>query len=407
MKKIIALSVCSILFLGSFVSYLISSESGQTAGYSGEPGGDTCVSCHNSFALNSGGGTPKIFTNIPPQGYTPGQTYTITTRMVEQGVTKFGFQATVFGDNSNMGEGTIQVTNPSTTRLFTGPLANYVSHTITGTFSPDSLSWSFDWVAPAAGTESVTIYAAFVAANDGGTNKDDDVYSTTFQVSEASGQVGEVKAFLSGFYNEGASNMSNTLQTNGLLPSAQPYNMDPFNYNGAESIQTSRTDLTDWVLLEVRDSQNPQSILQRQAVLMTQSGQLIASNGNTNLLFPNLSNGSYYLAIRHKSHLGVISSVPIPLGPTTPVSYDYTISVNQALGNEQLAPLPNSNSVGLFVGDFDNNGLINNLDFNLWKGNSAAVNVYLPIDADGNGIVNNQDFNEWAANPSKVGNSDL
>ena len=235
MKRIIALSISSLLLFASFFSYLVSSESGQPAGFSGEPGGNTCVSCHNSFSLNSGPGIPKVLTNIPPSGYVPGQTYTITTRIVDQSINKFGFQATIFGDNSNMGEGTLQVTNPSTTRLFTGPLANYVSHTITGNFSTDSLSWSFDWTAPQEGTDAVTIYAAFVSANDNGTNKGDDVYSTTLQIQESSGEVGEVKAFLVGYYDQASANMNNTLQVQGLLPSAQPYNFPPFNYTGNEN----------------------------------------------------------------------------------------------------------------------------------------------------------------------------
>ncbi len=306
-----------------------------------------------------------------------------------------------------MGEGTIQLQDPSTTRIMSNALADYVTHTITGNFGMDSLSWSFDWTAPQAGTDAVTIYAAFVSANNNGTNKGDDVYSTSIQIPESSGQVGEVKAFLAGYYSQASGNMNNNLQASGLLPSAQPYNYPPFNYNGNETNQSSRNDITDWVLLEVRENQNPQNVVQRQAVLLTQSGQLLSADGNTNILFPSLSTGNYYLAIRHKSHLGVISSVTIPLGPTTPVSYDYTSAVSQALGNEQLDNLPNSNQVGLFAGDFDNNGLINNVDFNQWKVNSAAVNVYLPIDVDGNGIINNIDFNKWAANPSKVGNSDL
>ena len=34
-------------------------------------------------------------------------------------------------------------------------------------------------------------------------------------------------------------------------------------------------------------------------------------------------------------------------------------------------------------GDFDGNGIINSLDFNLWKQSGAAVNSYSPADADG------------------------
>ncbi|MEM9718979.1 MAG: choice-of-anchor V domain-containing protein [Bacteroidota bacterium] len=406
MKRTIALSLFGLIFFGGWLSYLISSSSGQPAGYAGEPGGTTCVTCHNSFALNSGGGFPALTSNIPAAGYQPGQSYTITARIEELGINKFGFQATVFGDASNMGEGTIQVTDANTTRIFTGAMANYITHTVTGNFNPGSYSWNFDWVAPEAGTDSVTVYASFVSANEGNGNKGDDVYTTILKIGEAPAQSGEVRAFLAGYYNAATSNMGNQLQSAGLLPSTQPYNYPPFNYTGTETLQTQQTDITDWVLLEVREDQAPQNIVQRQAVLLTQDGQLISANGSPNVLFPTLPNGNYYLAIRHKSHLGVISSSSISIDPQTPISYDYTTAVTQALGDNQLKLL-SGNVAGLFVGDFDNNGLVNNQDFNLWKQNSAAVNAYLPIDADGNGIVNNLDFNQWKGNPSKVGSPDL
>ena len=42
-------------------------------------------------------------------------------------------------------------------------------------------------------------------------------------------------------------------------------------------------------------------------------------------------------------------------------------------------------------------------DYNIWRQNPAAINQYLPSDADGNGVINNIDFNLWKANGSKIG----
>ena len=53
-------------------------------------------------------------------------------------------------------------------------------------------------------------------------------------------------------------------------------------------------------------------------------------------------------------------------------------------------------------GDFDGNGIVNSLDFNLWRQAGAGVNQYSPADADGNGIINSLDFNLWKANSSKI-----
>ena len=56
----------------------------------------------------------------------------------------------------------------------------------------------------------------------------------------------------------------------------------------------------------------------------------------------------------------------------------------------------------MHAGDFDGNGVINSQDYNLWKQNSSAVNVYLAADVDGNGIINSLDYNLWKANRSKI-----
>ena len=71
------------------------------------------------------------------------------------------------------------------------------------------------------------------------------------------------------------------------------------------------------------------------------------------------------------------------------------------MGIEQLKL--KGNTFCQIAGDFDQNGIINNLDFNIWKQNSALVNRYLSWDVDGNGVINNLDFNAWKINRSKIG----
>ena len=61
-----------------------------------------------------------------------------------------------------------------------------------------------------------------------------------------------------------------------------------------------------------------------------------------------------------------------------------------------------TNAYTLFSGDFDSNGVINALDYNLWRSDNAAVNIYVPYDADANGVVNNLDYNLWYKNRSKT-----
>ena len=84
---------------------------------------------------------------------------------------------------------------------------------------------------------------------------------------------------------------------------------------------------------------------------------------------------------------------------------DFTTSLSTARGSQQ-EKLVGSWYV-LYVGDYDASGVINNLDYNKWRANAAAVGQYLSVDADGNGVVNNLDYNRWIQNRSKVGASEV
>ena len=210
----------------------------------------------------------------------------------------------------------------------------------------------------------------------------------------------EIFLWLEGYFDEQTGSMVNELQASDLLPMAQPFNLPPFNYTGTESVSSMAAYVIDWVLLELRSPTPPYAVEARQAVLIDPMGKLLNTAFDSRLIFPDVPTGSYLVAIYPKSHLPILSSQPLPYSSSEGLSsYDFRIPASVS-GANQLK------SVGtyhvLYVGDYDFNGIINNLDFNAWKQNSAAINQYLSIDADGNGIVNNLDFNLWKANGSKI-----
>ena len=212
----------------------------------------------------------------------------------------------------------------------------------------------------------------------------------------------QVNILLEGFYDSTSNQMSTQLQQKGILPSLQPFGVAPFYYQGTESVEAFSDSIVDWMLLEVRDPVDVNTIRASQAVLLSQSGMLLDVDGSPFLKFPSLPSGDYFLGIYHLGHLGVISSSTLPGNSQSPF-YDFSSSSEQARGSNQLKSL--GLFFGLFAGDFDGNGILNNLDYNTWRQNPSAINQYLPSDADGNGLINNLDFNLWKANGSKVGDA--
>ncbi|MFO7614388.1 MAG: choice-of-anchor V domain-containing protein [Bacteroidales bacterium] len=170
------------VFATPFVLLLMSYSSGSPGGRTGSPGdnGNTCTQCHTGTASTV---TGWITTNVPPEGYTPGQTYTLTATGMHTGVVKFGFELTV-EDALGTKAGTLQITEPARTKLINNNKA--VTHTSNGTTpSGNSISWSMNWVAPEGVQGNIGIYAAFNAANGNGTTSGDVIYKSSTFISPA------------------------------------------------------------------------------------------------------------------------------------------------------------------------------------------------------------------------------
>ncbi len=215
-----------------------------------------------------------------------------------------------------------------------------------------------------------------------------------------------ITAVLEGPYSTANNTMVNALRTNGILPLQQPFAIAPFYYTGNEgvsSLSSIPSNIVDWVLVEVRSASNPATVLGTRAAWINQNGLLVELDGTTGVRFTTLPAGTYYFALYHKGHLAVMTNNPLTV--PNAITYDFSTGVSQADGVEQLKL--KGNKYTLFAADVDNNNVINNLDYNQWYSNSAAVNQYLHFDIDCNGVVNSLDYNLWYANRSKVGNTIL
>ncbi len=146
----VALVLIAIAFLAQ-TNLILAYPSGSPAGYTGSPGdGQHCQSCHggNNSTVNG-----WITSNIPAQGYTPGATYTITATASGSG--KKGFEISPQSP-SGAQLGTLAAGTGS--HLVGG--SKYVTQNASGA-SGSTVSWTFSWTAPSAGTGTVVFYGAF------------------------------------------------------------------------------------------------------------------------------------------------------------------------------------------------------------------------------------------------------
>lgn len=165
----------------TFSSY--ASSTGSPGGKTNSPGdGFSCTQCH-AGTLNPGNASAVISAPGLTNGYTPGQTYTITASISGTTSNKIGFESTIESDANNSKTGTIIITDGTRTKTTNG--GNAITHKSAGTSSTGGAnSWSFDWTAPSAGTGNVTIYSAFNVSNSSSTTGGDQIYTQTLNVTE-------------------------------------------------------------------------------------------------------------------------------------------------------------------------------------------------------------------------------
>ena len=158
MKKhllIIPVSIALVIFFYPTTSN--SNSTGSVGGKTGSPtDGANCTQCHG--AQQGQGAT--ITTDIPSTGYEPGNIYNITVGLNPVvGSDPNGFEVTCEDNTTNTKAGSFGITNPTYTQFTNNSSA--VTHTTAG----NSLgTWSFNWVAPIAGTGDITFYGAFIEA---------------------------------------------------------------------------------------------------------------------------------------------------------------------------------------------------------------------------------------------------
>jgi len=191
-KSIYFLSAIAIFFL--LTPNVFSKLNGSPGAKTNSPmDGNNCTACH-SGTINSGSGVLSVATNIPTQGYTIGQTYSITVQMSQSSISRFGFEITCERGNAKIGS--FGITDNTNTKFVNNNDA--VTHKQAGITSN---TWTMNWTAPSVGGAPIVFYVSAVAANSNNQNSGDEVYTTTRSFAEATTSVPEIQNNITAFVN--------------------------------------------------------------------------------------------------------------------------------------------------------------------------------------------------------------
>jgi hypothetical protein len=191
----------------------------------------------------------------------------------------------------------------------------------------------------------------------------------------------KIKFYLQGPYVSSSDTMSNSLNRSGLL--ASHFRAVPIPSTAVDSVN-----------IEIRNSAtNPTMRVFVPAWLLT-DGTIrdFADTTKTYVKFGGVPSGNYYVVVRHRNHLAIMSSVSVSIdGSVTPVVYDFSTGQGQAYGTNAQRLV--GTRYAMPGGDGTRDGSVNALDRNtVWRVQNGT-NGYLDGDFNLDGGVDAFDMN--------------
>jgi hypothetical protein len=139
------------------------------------------------------------------------------------------------------------------------------------------------------------------------------------------------KVFLGGCYNNSQGLMWDSLRVNNLIPNSTPYAGLPYSAyltqvgSSNEAVignvytVSGNNAIVDWVFVQLRNKLNSSNVLASRSALLQRDGDVVDVDGVSSLYFPNISADNYFVSIKHRNHLGVMSKFAMPLTLTNTV----------------------------------------------------------------------------------------
>ncbi|MEM9679375.1 MAG: BspA family leucine-rich repeat surface protein, partial [Bacteroidota bacterium] len=156
--------------------------------------------------------------------------------------------------------------------------------------------------------------------------------------------------------NAGEDNlMRDDLRVAGLLPTTSPY---------ADGLTTTfstgepNNNIVDWVWVELRDKTDNTIIIEGQSALLQRDGDVINTNGNGSLTFT-VPTDDYYVVIKHRNHLGIMSSSAITLSSNVTTTVDFTNGSVSTFGTDAQTTFGMPVGIqAMWAGDANSDGIV-------------------------------------------------
>ncbi len=156
--------------------------------------------------------------------------------------------------------------------------------------------------------------------------------------------------------------MRDDLRKNGVIPLIEPFTgMIGFVHKGkggGEAMDPQLLDaigfdaIVDWVFVELRNGSASNEVFGTTACLLQRDGDVVTPDGDSILYFLGQDEGNYFVTVKHRNHLGMMSKNFEYLSAINPPLLDFRSSALEVNGNES-AGLASNGKRSLWAGDFN------------------------------------------------------
>jgi hypothetical protein len=117
--------------------------------------------------------------------------------------------------------------------------------------------------------------------------------------------------------------------------------------------------VVDWILVQLRS--NTTTTIATRAALLKSDGSVVDLDGASPVGFAGVPEGNYYIVVRHRNHLAIMSAVTWALSGSSSL-YDFTTSQNAAYSSDYglYPPMKNlgGSKFGMYAGDVNGDGTV-------------------------------------------------
>jgi len=173
------------------------------------------------------------------------------------------------------------------------------------------------------------------------------------------------RAYLEGPYSTGSGQMNAALRANGLVPLTEPYTGLGYTHVGGGGAETTISTvlsvtganaIVDWVVIELRSAGNNAQVVATRSALLQADGDVVSAADGTSPVSLTAAAASYFIAIRHRNHLGIMTNAAVALSSVS-INLDFS-NGSVALYGGAAATTPIGGRNLLFSGDVDRNSIL-------------------------------------------------